>query len=302
MGLFILKWGGIMRIFALELDNEIKGLEKRKKYIESLIAKLQQPDLVVLPELSLPSYLGNKEVWKYADLNSQDTSLWAKTMATKYHTYIGVGYLETDGTDYYNSYLIADKDQVYGIVRKCEGEAYIFKRGDFNHIITTPFGNVAVGICYDARRKHLYNQIKNREVSLILFPHGSPADPKKCNQEQQINNYFCKAYLEAFRVPVVYVNSVGKLDLMLGMTGKLMAKSKFKLSGLSKIYYDCGDVLNCEFQEGIGVEVSIKCQKRIGDIRFYGEDINKGNFLFRKIILKNDIRKGILFYERNKRC
>lgn len=40
-----------MRIFALELNNDIKGLDERMAYIESLIAELHHPDLVVLPEL-----------------------------------------------------------------------------------------------------------------------------------------------------------------------------------------------------------------------------------------------------------
>lgn len=41
------------RIFALEIDNDIKGLEERKKYIEFLIAKLDKPDFIVLPELAI---------------------------------------------------------------------------------------------------------------------------------------------------------------------------------------------------------------------------------------------------------
>ena len=42
-----------MRIFALQLDNDIKGIAQRKAYIESLLAAL--PELVVLPELALCS-------------------------------------------------------------------------------------------------------------------------------------------------------------------------------------------------------------------------------------------------------
>ena len=45
-----------MRIFALELDNDIKGIERRKAYIEGLIEKLPKPDIVVLPELAICSY------------------------------------------------------------------------------------------------------------------------------------------------------------------------------------------------------------------------------------------------------
>lgn len=96
-------------------------------------------------------------------------------------------------------------------------------------MIPTPFGNVAVGICYDSRRKHLYDSIKDREVSLILFPHGSPADPKKQKEEKQTNDRICQAYFSAFGAPVVYVNSTGKMMPMLGRTGKMIFRS---ISGL----------------------------------------------------------------------
>lgn len=53
-----------MRIFALELNNDIKGIGKRKEYIESLISQLPMPDLVLLPEFALPSYMPNHKVWE----------------------------------------------------------------------------------------------------------------------------------------------------------------------------------------------------------------------------------------------
>lgn len=121
--------------------------------IESLTAKLQRPNLIVLPELSLCSYMGSDAIWKYADENSQLTSEWAMEIAKKNNIYIAIGFLEKSEGDYYNSYLIADKSKVYGIVSKSEGESYIFKCGDFNNIISTPLGEVTVGICYDSRRR-----------------------------------------------------------------------------------------------------------------------------------------------------
>ena len=56
-----------MRVFALELDNDIKGIEKRDAYIEGLIRQLPKPELVVLPELSRCSYMASQAMWKYAD-------------------------------------------------------------------------------------------------------------------------------------------------------------------------------------------------------------------------------------------
>lgn len=290
-----------MNIYALELNNDIKGVSERKKYMEALIAKTQKPDLIVFPELALCSYMGNIEIWQYADIDSMDTSQWAKKMAVMYNTYIAVGYLEKRENDYYNSYMIADKDKVYGIVRKSEGEAAIFKRGDFPNVIPTPFGNVAVGICYDSRRKHFYDNIKDREIALILFPHGVPADPKRMDKEQRTIDFFCDKYLNAFDVPVVFANSKGKLDYMQGMTGKMMAKAKFALNGMSAIYSNYGNKILSDIPEVIGWSGNVKSQTMKSTITFYGSDIIKGNWLFRRFVLRSDMRNGIRYYEEARR-
>ncbi|MCE5236281.1 MAG: carbon-nitrogen hydrolase family protein [Eubacteriales bacterium] len=289
-----------MRIFSLELNNEIKGIGNRKRYMEALIAKLTRPDLIVLPELAMCSYMGSSEIWQYADADSLDTSSWAMETAGKYNTFIAVGYLEKQDTDFYNSYLLADKDKVYGIVRKSEGESYLFKRGDFDHIISAPFGKVAVGICYDARRKHFYNNIKDQAVSLILFPHGSPSDPEKSENEIKTNDFFCKAYMDAFGVPVIYVNSIGKMDFMLGKTGEMMMNAGFRLNGHSKIYSKTGATIETDIPEALGMDIVLKQNALQQKLRFFGNDINRGNFWFRNLILKPDIKAGCRYYHNNR--
>ncbi len=287
-----------MRIFALELDNDIKGLEERKEYIESLISRLPSPDLVLLPELAMCSYLPNQQVWAYTDHNSKATSEWAMKMAARYKTFIGTGYVDYENGDYYNRYLIADGEQVYGIVTKSEAEAAVFRRGWFNNLIKTPFGNVAVAICYDSRRKHFYDNIKDEKISLIVFPHGSPADPKLDAAETANNDYFCNLYAEAFGVPVVYVNSRGKLEHMPGMMGSSMKLAGFTMNGKTKIYASSGESIVHDLDEGYGYEVTLVEKMREKEIGFYGDDLIKGNFLFRHFILKPDIKLGIRRYNK----
>lgn len=88
-------------------------MKKRKEYIESLISKLLSPDFVVLPELAICSYMANQEVWQYADDQGKNTSKWAIDMAQKYNTYIGIGYLDKEGGDYFNRYMIVVPDCDY---------------------------------------------------------------------------------------------------------------------------------------------------------------------------------------------
>ena len=289
-----------MRIFALELNNDIKGIEKRDAYIEGLIRALPSPDLVVLPELSRCSYMASEEIWKYADDNGRAASEWAVKTAKTYNTFIGAGYLDKENGDYFNRYLIAGPDGVLGTVSKSEGESAVFKRGDFGSMIDTPFGKVGVGICFDSRRRHFYENVKEEELSLILFPHGASADPKKPEKERLEIDKRCELYVDAFGVPVVYVNSVGKLEYMPGMMGAMMEKRGFKMNGMSRIYAPKASPIKTGIPEAVGAEVFLSLQKRNKDIRFYGEDILPGNRLFKQFILKPDTKKGERSYEANR--
>lgn len=288
-----------MRIFAIELNNDIKGIPQRKQYMESILSKLQKPDMVVLPELALCSYMACQEIWKYADNSGRDTTEWAVDMARKYHTYIGVGYLDKQDGDYYNRYMIANPEGVCGIVTKSEGETAVFKNGSFGSIIETPFGKVGVAICYDSKRKHFYDNIKDQELCLILFPHGCPANPKKSEEEKKNNDDFCGKYADAFGVPVIYVNSIGKLEYMPGKMGRMMASAGFRMNGYSKIYSK-SPMIATGVSEAIASDIEIRPRGITHAIRFYGKNLIKGNWFFRWFILKPDAKAGLKIYERNK--
>lgn len=288
-----------MRIFALELNNDIKGIEKRKEYIESLISKLLSPDLIVLPELAICSYMANQEIWQYADDQGKNTSMWTIDMAQKYNTYIGIGYLDKEGGEYFNRYMIVGPKGVYGNITKSEGESAVFKRGWFDNVISTPFGNVGVAICYDSRRKHFYENVKEKELSLILFPHGCPANPSKAREEIKTNDLLGTTYMDAFGVPVVYVNSKGKLEYMPGRMGHMMSKAGFVMTGKTKIYAQSGINIETELEEVIAMDVDIVPKRLKKSIKFYQDDLIKGNWLFRQFILKPDTKAGIKDYNRN---
>ena len=290
-----------MRVFALELDNDIKGIEQRDAYIERLIRQLPKPELVVLPELSRCSYMASQAIWKYADESGRGTSEWAVRTAKLYGTYIGVGFLDRENGDYFNRYLIAGPEGVCGSVTKSEGESAVFRRGDFGSVIETPFGKVGVAICFDSRRKHFYENVKDEELSLILFPHGAPADPTKPERERSENDKRCRMYVDAFGVPVVYVNSKGSLEYMPGMMGAMMKRHGFRMNGKSRIYADGAEPIETGIPEAIGMEIELTPRRRRADIRFHGQDILPGNWLFKHLILKPDTKAGIRSYEEKRR-
>ena len=52
--------------------------------------------------------------------------------------------------------------------------------------------------------------------------------------------------------------------------------------------------------EAVGAELKLSPQKRRSDIRFHGQDILPGNWLFKHLILKPDTKAGIRSYEANR--
>ncbi len=107
-------------------------------------------------------------------------------------------------------------------------------------------------------------------------------------------------YVDAFDVPVVYVNSVGALEYMPGMMGAMMKKHGFRMNGMSKIYAREAAPIAAGIDEAVGSEIELSPKRRTKVIPFYGEDILPGNWLFKQLILKPDTKAGIRSYEANR--
>jgi len=105
--------------------------------------------------------------------------------------------------------------------------------------------------------------VKDKELSLILFPHGAPADPTQPEKEHKENDTRCMLYVDAFDVPVVYVNCIGKLEYIPGMMGSMMEKHGFRMNGMCKIYSNDGEEIKTELKEAIGIDVSLNNKKKL---------------------------------------
>ena len=79
-----------------------------------------------------------------------------------------------------------------------------------------------------------------------------------------------------------------------------MARAGFAMNGMSKIYADGAVTIDTGIPEAVGIEINIVPQNLKKEIHFYENDLVKGNYLFRKFILKPDIQNGIRLYEENR--
>ncbi|WP_291630019.1 hypothetical protein [Clostridium sp.] len=80
----------------------------------------------------------------------------------------------------------------------------------------------------------------------------------------------------------------------------MMNNSGFILNGMSGIYSNQGSMIPTDSSEIIGWSGDISPKSLKNEITFYGNDIIKGNWLFRKFVLKADIKNGITYYEEEK--
>ena len=87
---------------------------------------------------------------------------------------------------------------------------------------------------------------------------------------------------------------------MPGMMGAMMKRHGFRMNGKSRIYADGAEPVETGIPEAIGAEIELSPQKRRADIRFHGQDILPGNWLFKHLILKPDTKAGIRSYEANR--
>lgn len=301
-----------MKVTTIQLNNYTGEMVQSFIAAETLIEKAvaEGAKLVALPELSTCGYIPNTDIWSFGEPREGITSKWAKEIAKKYQIYVGTGFLECDGIDFYNSYLIANpQGKIDGIVRKKETEAYCFKSYDDNNIIETAIGKIGIGICADTHKKWFFNKMKALQPDLIILPHAW-ATPKTSSklisekdifQAEQDLKTLGKLYAQYLKIPTIFINPWGIMPPMIGLFGKMMSSDLFTLNGSSAIFLPNGHAFYCQDQENqMTIDVDMTRSKgEPKEPKFYYGWIHKGSWMIRKILMPLEIRKGQRFYKKS---
>lgn len=303
-----------MRVTALQLKNYIGNKDKSFKVAEKYIfeaAKLKS-QLVALPELSSCGYIPNENVWNYAEEPNGDTARWACNMAKKYSIYVGAGYLETDGKDFYNAYLLANPaGYISGRVHKSKTEPHCFKPSNIGRVIETDIGRIAIGICADNHVEEFYNELQSLYFDLLLMPHAwaTPYKENKYIKQNDIESaeknvrLLGQIYATCLGKPVVFINPVGEVPVMYGLFGKLTSPKVFRLRGGSALYYPDGKNVRRETEDEGTVTADIvlgQFNNRSESPIFYDGWLHPGSRFCRKILAPIDMALGKRFYDKHK--
>lgn len=251
-----------IRVAAVQMNCRPGDVAHNLAHAEAMVANAaeQGATLVLLPELMPGGYMATEEIWNSAETIDGRSVKWLLSTAKGFGIYLGCTFLEAEGEDFYNSFVLASPEgKLIGRVRKnppASIEAYFYRAGADRHVIETAIGRIGVGICYE---NLLYDQmcfLYSENVDLVLSPAAAgrpkPFIPGDVRRFEKMLITGRAVFAKTLRVPVVMANRVGPLET--DLPGNLpYLKSSFP--GLSSIV-DYDGTVKAELADEEGVVVA----------------------------------------------
>jgi N-carbamoylputrescine amidase len=144
-----------LRVSAIQFESINRDVEANIKRASTYIQQAadKKAELVLLPEFSTTGYELNERLWDFAEPKVGATTRWLEEEAKKHRIWIGASYLEAEGDNFYNTFVLMNPagNEVGRVWKETAGsvETYLFKGRKSDHIIETDIGRIGVIVCYD---------------------------------------------------------------------------------------------------------------------------------------------------------
>jgi len=213
-----------LRVAAVQVTSEDGKVAENLRHATGFVeeAAARGAKLILLPEFMPTGYLFTQEIWDAGEPREGPTVKWLKETSKRLGVWLGTSYLEAEGEDFYNTFVLTNPEgEEDGRVRKqtpATGEA-CFTRGEAGpHVINTKLGKVGVAICYENRFSYTPRNMYEQSVDLMLQPHAAIAlKPDKIlfppKTAELINDFLHKVssiYAGMLGIPVIYCNHSGQ--------------------------------------------------------------------------------------------
>lgn len=213
-----------LRVAAVQLRSDVGETANNLQRAGELAsqAAAQGARIVVLPELTPGGYILTEEIWNTAETMQGESMSWLKATAARLGIYLGMSFLEAEGPDFYNSFVLATpRGEIAGRVRKnppASAEAYFFRAGSDAHFIDTELGRIGVGICYEAILYERLAELHLDSVDIVLYPMSAgtptPVFPIRKRDAVAFDSMLQRLaahHARALGVPTVMANKCGPL-------------------------------------------------------------------------------------------
>jgi N-carbamoylputrescine amidase len=206
---------------ALQLECYAGHVEENLAHSTQLVenAVHRGARLVLLPELMPSGYQLTEAIWDSAETLNGKSVTYLKSLAKRHGIYLGTGFLEADGEDFFNSFVLIDPGgEVAGRVRKSPAasvEAYFYRAGNDSHVIETDLGRIGIAICYEMLLYERLLELHQASVDMVLIPAAAgrprPFIPGDIARFDRMLRQVPPHYAEALGVPVIMANRTGRL-------------------------------------------------------------------------------------------
>lgn len=171
------------KIACVQMDVEIGNVEaNRRKIVERIeTAADRGARLVIFPECALTGYCFDSldEAKPFAEAQDGSSAEAIADACKRTGTHVVAGYIERDGSSFYNAAMLAGPEGVIGNYRKVHlpflGVDRFLTPGDKPfQVFDLPFGRVGINICYDASFPEAARALKLLGAELIVLPTNWP--------------------------------------------------------------------------------------------------------------------------------
>jgi N-carbamoylputrescine amidase len=229
-----------LRIGAVQMESENGQVERNLKKALPLVeeAAKKRAKLILLPEFMPTGYVFTTAIWDGAEPKNGPTVKWLRKHSKRLGVYLGTSFLEAEGEDFYNTFVVAGPDgKELGRVRKQTPaifEAYFTKGESGLHVIETAIGRIGVGICYENHLAYLPRLMHSQSVDILLMPHSAPTPtrgplfPRKALEKNERRlRELAGFYAKMLGIPAVMANKCGPWETTLPGMPFLPQKSSF---------------------------------------------------------------------------
>jgi N-carbamoylputrescine amidase len=213
-----------IKVAAVQLQCDVArtttNLERAGALVEQ--AAGQGATVILLPELTPGGYVLTQELWDSAEPFNGISVPWLTRTARQLGVYLGTSFLEADGPDFFNTFVLATpRGEIAGRVRKnppASAEAYFYRAGNDPHVIDTELGRIGVSICYEALLYERIAELHRASVDLLLVPMSAgtptpifPIRRKDAAAFDRLLAGLAAHHARTLGVPVVMANKCGPL-------------------------------------------------------------------------------------------
>ncbi len=209
-----------VRVAAVQMPSENGCVAVNLAHATPLIehARQEGADLILLPEFMPTGYFLGEDIWDAAERAEGPTVNWLKHNSGRLGVWLGTSFLEVDGEDFFNTFVLTDPlGEVSGRVRKqtpAIWEAYFFRGESGSHTIDTELAKVGVSICFDSQTAKVAEILSKQSIDIVLMPHSYPvpvASSGMFRKERMIAYYelITSLYASLLGVPILLANKCG---------------------------------------------------------------------------------------------